>query len=192
MVFSSEILEERPGFLLIRFSGENAFNLFSREGGGHRWQRVPDNDRHGRRHTSTVTVAILSEPRAIDVVLDYKDLVIKTTCSGGPGGQNVNKRETAVQIKHIPSGITVRAETQRSQGQNKELALALLRARLQMKTIEEEGDNRNANRKRQLGSGMRGDKVRTIQVHNARVTDHRNGKVIQYKDFEKGDLSGLF
>lgn len=125
-----EILERVPGMTTLRATGKKAAALFEDESGGHRWQRIPPNEKRGRVHTSTVTVAILPEPTETEVKLDPKDLDIKATRGSGPGGQHRNKTETCISIKHIPTGLMVRCDEERSQGLNKDLALALLRARI--------------------------------------------------------------
>lgn len=162
--------------------------LFFNESGGHRWQRIPPTEKKGRVQTSTVTVAVLTEPTDIDVNLNISDCDIKTTRGSGPGGQHRNVTDTCVQITHKQSGIQVRAEDNRSQHINKENALQLLR----LKLIQRERDiivsNRDETRKNQVGSGMRGDKVRTVQEQNDRVTNHSNGKTMRLKMYLRGNI----
>jgi len=161
------------------------------EAGGHRWQRVPKNDKRGRVHTSTVTVAVLREPSATEVRIDARDLDIKTTRSGGPGGQHANKTDTAVVVKHKPTGIVVRVET-KSQHRNKELALGILRARLQEREHLRLSADQNSKRKRQVGSGMRGDKRRTIAIQRGKVTDHKTGKRVKAQKYLRGHVDSLW
>src|SRR5262245_27706860 len=120
--FEVELITQRDAILVFRAWGFNASGVFANESGGHRWQRIPPTERHGRVHTSTVTVAVLPEPAPQEVTLNDKDLEFGTTRGSGPGGQNRNKVETVVVLKHKPSGIVVRCETERSQQRNRELA----------------------------------------------------------------------
>lgn len=189
--FTIEVLTDRPGYLAFRATGKDAERAFQHEAGGHRWQRVPPNEKRGRVHTSTVTVAVLPEPRRGAVQLDDRDLDIKTTGSGGPGGQHANKTDSAVVMTHKPTGITVRVET-KSQYRNKELAKAILCARLAELEQGKRKAKRNSKRRDQVGSGMRGDKRRTIALQRGQVTDHVTGRKIRAKDYLRGDLQGLW
>jgi peptide chain release factor 1 len=165
--------------------------LFEGEAGGHRWQRVPPNEKRGRVHTSTITVAVLPEPKHHEIHIDPKELRERFTCGSGAGGQHRNKNATAVQLTHIPSGLTVRAESEKSQKQNRENALALLRAKLLEQKKSKAKKARFKMRQDQVGSGMRGDKIRTIRVRHNQVVDHVSGKQITYKDYSRGKLWGL-
>lgn len=138
-------------------------------------------------HTSTVTVAVLSEPTQTQIVLRDEDLEYSTCRGSGAGGQHRNKTESAVQLRHAPSGLTVRCEAERSQMQNKLSALAVLRARLWQAKQTELHVARADERRRQLGSGMRGDKRRTIRVQDGIVNDHVTGKQWQFRAYERGD-----
>jgi len=189
--FDFAILDERPGILVFRASGKDVAQLFSRESGGHRWQRQPPNEKRGRIHTSTVTVAVLPEASEQQVRLDMRDVEIKTCRGSGAGGQHRNKTESAIQATHIPTGLMVRCENERSQHQNKEEALQILRARLQERSRLAAFSGRAQDRKDQVGLGMRGDKIRTIAVQRDQVTDHRTGRQITVKAFLRGDLDGL-
>lgn len=185
------MLTDRPGYLAFRVTGKDAARAFRHEAGGHRWQRVPPNEKRGRVHTSTVTVAVLTEPTQAEVRLNDRDLTIKTTRSGGPGGQHANKTDSAVIITHKPSGITVRVET-KSQHRNKELALGILRARLKSAEAGRLSKTRNAKRKGQIGGGARGDKIRTIALQRGQVTDHQTGKRTSAKKYLRGAVDDLW
>jgi peptide chain release factor 1 len=182
-----ELAESRPGFVLFRASGAGAGLAFGGEGGGHRWQRVPPNEKRGRVHTSTVTVAVLREPSEQEVRISPADVEITTARGTGPGGQARNKTESAVIVTHKPTGMVVRCDLTRSQPQNRSMALGMLRARLldakQSAATRAENDARRA----QVGSGMRGDKIRTIRSQDDTVTDHRTGVRMRFRDYERGE-----
>jgi peptide chain release factor 1 len=172
---------------VFRVVGPGAVALFGNEGGGHRWQRVPPNEHRGRIHTSTVTVAVLPEPSEAELRLNPADLEWDTARGTGPGGQARNKTESAVIVTHHPSGVTVRCDTSRSQHQNRSTALSMLRARLldaqRLAAVRAENDARRG----QVGSGMRGDKIRTIRTQDDTVTDHRTGRHWRYRDYVRGE-----
>jgi peptide chain release factor 1 len=157
----------------FEIKGENCYRLLQFETGVHRVQRVPATEKSGRIHTSTATVAILPIYKRTKVEINPADLEIETSRSGGAGGQNVNKVETAVRIIHKPTGIDVRCTVERSQQANKERAMKLLVSRLQQKKDEEEAMLRAADRKLQVGTGDRSEKIRTYNFPQDRVTDHR-------------------
>ena len=189
--FSCETLDERPGLLIFRVTGTGANRVFTNEGGGHRWQRIPPTERNGRVHTSTVTVAVLPEPTAVEVEIRQQDIEW-TACRGsGAGGQARNKTSNAVQMKHSPTGVSVRVESERSQRQNYDNALGLLRARIQVAATARVEGARAGERKAQVGTGQRGDKIRTYRTQDDVVTDHRTGKKARLKDVLRGDLSEL-
>lgn len=172
---------------MLRIGGKRVRDAFADEAGGHRWQRVPPNEKRGRVHTSTVTVAVLAEPSEVELPrLDPRDLDITTCRSSGNGGQNVQKTDSAVQIVHRPSGLIVRCETERSQTYNRETALAILRARLHEHRTSAVTEARASERRRQIGSGQRGDKRRTIAVQRNSVVDHVTGRAWRYGDYERG------
>lgn len=185
-LFEFDIVDLRPGLAVLQINGPIAEKIFKSESGGHRWQRVPPTEKNGRVQTSTITVAVLDEPAPQQLVLNQKDLHIVTCRGAGKGGQNRNKVETAVQITHVPTGTTVRCETERSQGQNKEIAIKTLRARIWQSMKDREHQKTSNIRNSQIGTGMRGDKRRTIQVQNNIVKDHLNGKRWRYEDYCAG------
>ena len=185
--FDLELIDERPGLIIFRATGLAVDDVFKDEAGGHRWQRQPPNDKRGRIHTSTVTVAVLREPDHSQLApLRECDLEI-TTCRGsGPGGQARNKTESAVQVKHLPTKLFVRSDSERSQSQNKATAIALLRAKLWAGESAARREGEAAARKQQVGSGMRGDKRRTIRVQDGQVHDHITGRRWDFKNYVKG------
>jgi peptide chain release factor 1 len=189
-IFSVTLLETRPGFILFRVEGKGASRLFANESGGHRWQRIPPTEKRGRVHSSTVTVAVLPEPSEQDFWIDPRDVEETFTGSGGRGGQHVNRTSTAVVLWHRPSGIRVRIEG-RSQNANRRAARDVLRARLKAARTAVAQSERNSERRSQLGSGMRGDKVRTIQVRRGLVTDHRTQKTTSFSRYRRGLLRDL-
>jgi peptide chain release factor 1 len=153
--------------------GENAYRELQFETGVHRVQRVPATEKAGRTHTSTASVAIMPIYKRTTIVINPSDLEIETSRSGGAGGQNVNKVETAVRIIHKPTGMDVRCTSERSQVQNREKAMMLLTSRLQQAQDEREARERAADRKQQVGTGDRSEKIRTYNFPQDRVTDHR-------------------
>ena len=168
-------------------TGPEAARIFANETGGHRWQRVPPTEKRGRVQSSTVTVAVLSEPTELQVRLDPRDLEFQTCRSSGSGGQKVNKTESAVQLKHLPTGLMVKVQNERSQHQNRATALALLRTRLWDAHQAQESASRAQDRKQQVGSGQRGDKVRTYRTQDDQVTDHRTGVKSRLSRWYNGD-----
>ena len=153
--------------------GKGVYEELRFETGVHRIQRVPATEKSGRIHTSTASVAILPLRKKTKLVINPSDLHMETSRSGGAGGQNVNKVETAVRIVHIPTNIDVRSTSERSQGANREKALAILTAKLEALQEEEESKKFSLDRKNQIGTGDRSEKIRTYNVLQDRVTDHR-------------------
>jgi len=177
--WQQKVLDSKPidinGFKDIVFELKNGdvFSKMKYESGVHRVQRIPVTEKAGRIHTSTASIAILPKPKKAEIKIKPDEMKIDYYRSSGPGGQNVNKRETAVRITHLPTGIVVTSQTERNQLQNKESALSILEAKLLEKKETEETEKIGSNRKAQIGSAKRAEKIRTYNFPQDRVTDHR-------------------
>ncbi len=169
--------------IVIEISGEGAWDSLQHESGVHRVQRVPKTERSGRIHTSTATVAVMPVVPPQEVVINDRDLEVTFSRAGGPGGQNVNKVETAVRILHKPSGTVVASRVERSQAANRERAMDVLRAKLYEEQIAKEAAAIGAERKSKVGTGDRSEKIRTYNFPDDRITDHRIGK--KWSNLEK-------
>ncbi len=180
--WSQKILDSNPneigGYkeIIFELTGPNVFDIMKYEGGVHRVQRIPKTEKAGRIHTSTVTVAVLPKPQKTEININPSELKITTYKASGPGGQYVNKTESAVRILHIPSGIVVTSQSERNQMQNKENALAILAAKLLEKKQKEQKEQITDARREQIGWAKRAEKMRTYNFPQDRVTDHRINK----------------
>jgi peptide chain release factor 1 len=188
----SYISESQKGWFKVEFvvTGKGVYEKFLPEAGGHRIQRIPPTEKRGRRHTSTITVAVLPIIEN-NTHINQKDLDWSTFKSSGPGGQHVNKVETAVRLKHKPTGIVVSCQSGRSQKRNKELAYKLLCSKIYAEDLKKSLDKDNAARKKQIGSGQRGDKIRTYRFQDDIVVDHKTGRKRNLSDIIAGNLDVL-
>ena len=190
--FSVEPLEVADGKYTFAIKGDGAYSVFKFEGGTHRVQRVPTTESQGRIHTSTATVAVLPEAEEVDISVDPADLQIDVYRSSGPGGQSVNTTDSAVRVTHRPSGIVVSMQDEKSQLQNREKALRVLRARLYERALAEQQAVLAADRRSQVGTGERAEKIRTYNYAERRVKDHRvNVTLYNLEAVLQGELDEL-
>lgn len=178
--------------VIFEIDGENVYKTLRHESGVHRVQRIPETEKLGRVHTSTASVAVLPKAREVDVEIKPQDIKVEFFRSSGPGGQNVNKVETAVRIYHLPSGLIVTSQDSRSQQKNRERAMSLLRSKLLDEKIRSEQKKTREQRKEQIGTGDRSEKIRTYNFSQDRVTDHRIKK--SWHNIEsilEGNLEGI-
>lgn len=186
-VFDLELIDDRFGLVTCVVNGPGCRALFANESGGHRWQRIPPTEKRGRVQTSTVTVAVLDPDAVAGQTFNYSDVEIVTARGSGPGGQNRNKTESCVIATHKPTGLQVRIDNERSQGQNKATAYKVLAARIYDAERERLATTKNDDRRQQVGSGQRGDKIRTYRTQDDQVTDHRTGMKTRLSRWYNGD-----
>jgi peptide chain release factor 1 len=187
-------IRELGGLKEISFlvTGDGAYSRLKFESGVHRVQRVPETEASGRIHTSTVTVAVLPEAEEVDVEINPADLQIDTFRASGAGGQHINKTESAIRITHIPTGLVVECQDERSQHKNKDKAMKILRAKLYEKKCEEQNEEIASQRKTQVGTGDRSERIRTYNFPQSRVTDHRIGLTLYKLDaILNGDIDEI-
>lgn len=193
-----EVLSANPtelgGYKEISFSidGEGAYSRLKFESGVHRVQRVPETETQGRIHTSTVTVAVLPEADEVELEINPGDLQVDTFRASGAGGQHINKTDSAIRITHLPTGMVVECQDERSQGRNKEKAMKVLRSRLYDQLVSAQNAAIAADRKSQVGTGDRSERIRTYNFPQGRVSDHRIGLTIyRLDDFMNGAMDEI-
>jgi peptide chain release factor 1 len=186
VVFEATLIEYYDGFVSINVVGNKAFDIFQNESGTHQWHRVPPTERGDRVHTSVISVAITMLKEFENISINERDLEVSMTRGSGKGGQHRNKTETAVVIKHIPTGISVRSESERSQLQNKRIALQILESRINKSRQKAFDQEINQNKKKQFGSGNRAEKQRTYKVKNNIIIE-RDGSRKDLRKWMKGE-----
>lgn len=178
--------------ITFMITGKGAYSRLKFESGVHRVQRVPETETSGRIHTSTATVAVLPEVDEVEVEINPTDLKVDTYRASGAGGQHVNKTESAIRITHIPTGVIVECQTERSQIQNRETAMSMLRSKLYEAQLEKQRSEQASARKNQVGTGDRSEKIRTYNFPQGRITDHRIGlSLFRVDDFMNGGLDEM-
>ncbi|OPY74440.1 MAG: Peptide chain release factor 1 [Syntrophorhabdus sp. PtaU1.Bin058] len=178
--------------VIMMVEGRDAFNMLRHESGVHRVQRVPQTEAQGRIHTSTVTVAVLPEPEELEINVNPDEIRIDVFRSSGPGGQHVNTTDSAVRITHMPTGIVVTCQDEKSQHKNKAKAMRVLRARLKEKLESEKEQEMSDERRKQVGTGDRSERIRTYNFPQGRVTDHRIGLTLyKLQDVLNGDITAI-
>lgn len=189
--WSTEIVHAAEGQLILKVSGADAFVFFENEAGGHRWQRKSPTDKRGRTHTSSVTVAVMKAPFSVGCISDKEIDVQLFRRSKGAGGQHNNKASTAVRMVHKPTGIRVECSSERSQKQNRATARMILESRVIEALRAKKLASQDNSRRKQIGSGMRGDKIRTYREQDDRVKDHRSNKKACLSEVLEGHLDRL-
>ena len=186
-------VSEAKGFkeVIASISGEGAFRALQFESGGHRVQRVPETEQQGRIHTSAATVAVMAEPEDVDIEIRPEDIEMEATRSSGPGGQHVNKTSSAVRLTHLPSGLVVFCQEERSQHKNRAKALRMLKTRLYDMKVQEAHKKRSATRRSLIGSGDRSERIRTYNFPQNRCTDHRINENWNLQEVIAGNLDKL-
>ncbi len=178
--------------IVAMINGKGAYSRFKYESGTHRVQRVPATEAQGRIHTSAVTVAVLPEAEDVEVHIDPADIKVDVFRSSGPGGQSVNTTDSAVRITHLPTGLVVTCQDEKSQLKNKNKAMKVLRARILDNIIREQDEQRSKERKSQIGSGDRSERIRTYNFPQGRVTDHRIGLTLyKLENILHGDIDTI-
>jgi peptide chain release factor 1 len=198
MGWKVEIMGEHPtgmgGYkeIIALIEGKGAYSKLKYESGVHRVQRVPATEAQGRLHTSAVTVAVLPEAEDVDIVLDPEEIRVDVFRSSGPGGQSVNTTDSAIRVTHLPTGLVVSCQDEKSQHKNKAKALKVLKARLLDLKVKEQQDKISEDRKSQVGSGDRSERIRTYNFPQNRLTDHRIGLTLYQLDtIMEGNLSAV-